>query len=76
MANAEFRTLKDYVGSSFKCIHQYMVVKADNFEMLQQTKNILASEVENSTLMIKRCMPMYYEDILATLELIYKGKGR
>ena len=76
VANAEFRTLKDYVGSSFKCIHQYMVVKADNFEMLQQTKNILASEVENSTLMIKRCMPMYYEDILATLELIYKGKGR
>lgn len=76
VANAEFRTLKDYVGSSFKCIHQYMVVKADNFEMLQQTKNVLASEVENSTLMIKRCMPMYGDDILATLELIYKGKGR
>ena len=76
VANAEFRTLRDYVGAGFKCIHQYMVIKADNFEMLQQTKNILASEVENSTLMIKRCMPMYYEDILATLELIYKGKGR
>ena len=75
VANAEFRTLRDYVGSSFKCIHQYMVIKADNFEMLQQTKNILASEVENSTLMIKRCMPMYYDDILATLELVYKGKG-
>lgn len=76
VANAEFRTLKDYVGSSFKCIHQYMVIKADNFEMLQQTKSILASEVQNSTLMIKRCMPMYGDDILATLELIYKGKGR
>lgn len=76
VANAEFRTLRDYVGSSFKCIHQYMVVKADNFEMLQQTKNLLAAEVESSTKMIKRCIPMYYDDILATLELIYKGKGR
>ena len=47
VANAEFRTLRDYVGSSFKCIHQYMILKADNMEVLQMTKNALASEVEN-----------------------------
>ena len=76
LANEQFRTLRDYVGSSFKCIHQYMVIKADNKEMLQQTKNVLQSEVENSSLMIKRCVPMYYNDIVATLELVYRGKGR
>lgn len=76
LANEEFRTLRDYVGSSFKCIHQYMIIKADNKEMLIQTKNIVQAEVENSSLMIKRCVPMYYEDITATLELVYRGKGR
>lgn len=76
LANEQFRTLRDYVGSSFKCIHQYMVIKADNKEMLLQTKNIVQSEVENSSLMIKRCVPMYYDDIVATLELVYRGKGR
>ena len=76
LANEEFRTLRDYVGSSFKCIHQYMVIKADNREMLMQTKNVLQSEVENSSLMIKRCVPMYYDDIVSTLELVYRGKGK
>lgn len=76
LAEAQFRCLKNYVGSSFKSIHQYMLIKADNREMLAQTKNVLQSEVENSTLMIKRCIPMYEQDILLFLETIYKGKGR
>lgn len=76
LANEQFRTLKEYVGNSFKCIHQYMIIKADNKEMLLQTKNVVQSEVENSSRMIKRCVPMYRDDILATLQLIYSGKGR
>ena len=76
LANEQFSTLKDYVGDSFKCIHQYMVIKADNKEVLMQTKNIIASEAENSSLMIKRCIAMYKDDILAALQLIYSGKGR
>lgn len=76
LAEAQFRCLKQYVGSSFKSIHQYLVIKADNREMLAQTKNVLQAEVENSTLMIKRCIPMYEQDILLFLETIYKGKGR
>ncbi len=76
LAEAQFRCLKNYVGSSFKSIHQYMLIKADNREMLAQTKNILQAEVENSTLMIKRCVPMYQQDILLLLETIFKGKGR
>lgn len=76
LAEEQFRCLKNYVGSSFKSIHQYMVIKADNKEMLMQTKNVLQSEVENSTLMIKRCIPMYGDDITILLELIFRGKGR
>ena len=76
LANEQFRTLKDYVGDSFKCIHQYMVIKADNREMLLQTKNVVQAEVESSSRMIKRCIPMYRDDILATMQLIYSGKGR
>lgn len=76
LANEQFDVLKNYVGGTFKSIHQYMILKADNKEVLQQTKNILQSEVENSSMMIKRCIPLYREDILPVMELIYRGKGR
>ena len=46
----------------------------DNKEELIKAKKILASEVENSSLMIKRCVPLKYNDIVNVLELIYKGK--
>lgn len=76
LAEHQFQQLKGYVGSTFKSIHQYVILKADNKEMLHQTKNVLQSEVENSTRMIKRCVAMYRDDIEALLSLIYTGKGR
>lgn len=76
LADEQFRCLKNYVGKEFKSVHQYLVLKADNKEVLLQSKNILQSEVENSTRMIKRCIPMFYDDIVAVLEQIYCGKGR
>lgn len=75
VANEQFFTLRDYVGSGFKCIHQYMILKGDNLEALQRAKNILRAEAEGSSLMIKRCSPMYYDDIVAALKLVYTGKG-
>lgn len=74
LANEQFSVLKNYVGGSFKAIHQYLVIKGDNKEELIKAKKILASEVENSSLMIKRCVPLKYNDIVNVLELIYKGK--
>lgn len=73
-AEEQFTILKHYVGGSFKSIHQYLVIKADNKEALIQTKNVVQSEVENSTLMIKQCIPMYKEDIDSVLHTIYSGK--
>lgn len=76
LAEEQFRCLKEYVGDGFKSIHQYMILKADNKELLSMAKNTLQSEVEKSTMMFKRCVAMRYDDIIAALELIYKGKGR
>lgn len=74
LANEQFAILRDYVGGSFKAIHQYLVIKGDSKEELIRAKKVLASEVENSSLMIKRCVPLKYNDIVNVLELIYKGK--
>lgn len=76
LAEEQFDVLKNFVGGSFKSLHQYLILKADNREMLSQTKNLLQSEVENSSRMIKRCVPLYYDDIVTVLSTIYKGKGR
>ena len=76
LANEQFSDLKGFVGDKFKSIHQYMILKCDNKEVLAQTKNLLQSEVENSSRMIKRCVPLYFDDIIPVLETIYKGKGR
>lgn len=74
IANEQFDVLKNHVGGSFKSIHQYMGIKGDSKEALGQLKNIVQSEVESSSLMIKQCVPLYYEDVIAVLSPIYKGE--
>ena len=74
LANEQFGVLKNYVGGSFRAIHQYMIIKSDNMEELKKSKAVLQSELENSTLMIKRCVPLYYDDIINVLQLVYRGK--
>lgn len=74
LANEQFGVLKNYVGGSFRAIHQYMIIKSDNMEELKKSKAVLQSELENSTLMIKRCVPLYYDDIVNVLQLVYRGK--
>lgn len=72
LANEQFDILKHHVGGTFKSIHQYMILKADNKEALLVAKNVLQSEVENSTRMIKQCVPLYADDIHALLRMIYR----
>ena len=52
-----------------------MIIKGDNKEALMRAKNVLQSEVENSSLMIKQCVPLYYDDIVEILKLIYSGEA-
>ena len=70
----QFHVLKDYVGGSFRSIHQYMVLKGDNKEALFSLKNVVQSEYENSANMLKQCVPLYEADINEALHGVYAGK--
>lgn len=76
LVDEQFNTLKHYVGHSFKSIHQYMVIKADNEEALLRAKNVLQSEVENSSRMVKQCALLRTNEINDVLKVIYKGDGK
>ena len=68
--------LRNFIGKAFKSVHQYMFIKGDNREALQAGVNVVASEVENSSLMFKRCIPMYKEDMLEFFASVYQqGNG-
>lgn len=70
----QFSILKNEVGGTFKSVHQYMILKADNKEALIRARNILQSEVENSALMIKQCVPLRRkDDILEFFAAIYSN---
>ena len=72
----QFKILKDEVGGTFKSVHQYLVLKADNKEALLRARNILQSEVENSALMIKQCVPLKRrDDIREFFAAVYTSNG-
>ncbi len=76
LVQEQYDTLTEFVGRDFSSIHQYMLIRGDNKEALMGAVNVLASEVDNSSLMIKRCMPMYRDDVYDFLRKIYrKGSG-
>lgn len=69
----QFAILKNEVGGSYKSVHQYLFLKADNKESLTRAKNVLQSEIENSALMIKQCVPLIYkEDIYEVFASVFK----
>lgn len=63
--------LRDFVGQEFKSIHQYLILKAPNKEALRGAYNVLQSEVENSTYMIKRCVQLSDESIVDLVNTIF-----
>lgn len=73
LADKEYKKLREYVGGSFRSIHQYMILKGDNMEALRTAKNVLQSEVDNSVLMLKQCTALYEADINEALRVIYRG---
>ena len=73
LVEEQYDTLKNYVGKEFKSTHQYMIVKGDNREALSQINNLVVAETESSSLMFRQCVPMYKEDLITPLSLIYKS---
>lgn len=74
LADMQYDYLKNHVGGSFRSIHQYLIIKADNKEALNVGRNQLQSEVENSSMMIKQCAALFGQDLIDVLGSIYKGK--
>lgn len=67
----QFSILRDYVGSKFMSIHQYMVIKADNLEALRRAHNIFVAEAEESSLMLKQVSMLNKIDTEAMLHSLY-----
>lgn len=74
MCDTRFACLRDYVGGTFRSVHQYMLLRAPNEEVLHQAVAMLKVEVESSSLFLKRCRPLYGDDVPKIFSTIYKGK--
>lgn len=67
LCNNQLEMLREVVGKKYRSIHQYMIIKADSMETLTAAKITLQSELDTSSLYIKRCMPLYADEILEVL---------
>lgn len=74
VADMEYRYLRDRVGGTYRSIHQYLIIKADNEEALLVGKNLLQSEVENSFMMFKQCTALFEDDIYDLFRTVYRGR--
>lgn len=73
LCNNQLIMLRDVVGKKFQSIHQYMIVKADSLESLTAAKITLQNELDSSGLFIKRCIPLYSDEILEVLAAVYSS---
>ena len=71
LCNNQLVMLRDVVGKKYQSIHQYMIVKSDNQEALTAAKITLQNELDASGLFIKRCIPLYEDEILEALATVY-----
>ena len=71
LAIQQDKKLKDFVGKQFRSIHQYMLIKAPNREVLRQVYNILQSEVENSSYMLKRCIQLHDQSVIDLINTMF-----
>ena len=73
LMNERLDILRDYVGTSFISIHQYLVIKADNLDALRRAHTVLAAESEESNLMIKQITMLDGRNAESLLSTLYKG---
>lgn len=73
LCNNQLIMLRDVVGKKYQSIHQYMIVKADSMETLTAAKITLQTELDASGLFIKRCIPLYEDEILDVLSASYSS---
>ena len=74
IANMNYRFLDRVVGSTFKSVNQYLIIKADNGESLMRAKATLINEVADSALVFNRCEALMKPQIERLLGKIFQGK--
>ena len=74
LANTQYKILSNIVGKEYRSIHQYLILRAENPEVLTVAKNVLQGEVENSSLMFKQCTALFDDDLYRVLSSIYRGE--
>lgn len=73
LCNNQLVMLRDVVGKKYQSIHQYMILKADSLEALTSAKITLQRELDASGLFIKRCIPLYEDEILEVFSDVYSS---
>ena len=67
----EYNVLRDFVGSDFKSIHQYLIIKCENKDDLIRANTMLSNEYNNSSLMFTEIEFLYKKEIIRMLKSIY-----
>lgn len=74
LLDEQYDILTSHVGSSFKSIHQYLIIKADNMESLRRAHTVLQAEGESSSLMIKNWSMLNAAEVTEMLSVVYRDK--
>jgi hypothetical protein len=73
LANNQLTMLRDTVGRRFKSVHQYMIVKAPSPEVLHGAKQTLQTELNQSAMFIRKCVPLDLHDISEQLAILFSS---
>jgi hypothetical protein len=71
LANNQITVLRDTVGKQLQSVHQYMLIKAASEDELAALKTDLQVELNQSTMFIRKCVPLDSEAIADELSVIY-----
>lgn len=61
--NEQLRALEYGIGSSFKSTRQYMIIKAGNEDLLDQTIQLIASDIEGNGLMFRYARALPFDEV-------------
>lgn len=76
MLDTNIMYLKDIIGSSYKSLHQYMIIQGKNAEELNEALATFYSEVDSSELMFKFVEQLDKEEVEVFLKTIYTGSEK
>lgn len=75
LLDQQFNCLKNEIGGSYRSIHQYLLIRADNNEELIMGINNLRREVETSTLVFRQCEALDGDGVCEVISHVFSNKG-